>query len=80
MNVLKDAIFQLSGKLNLRTLEKLRERNINLCKTYEEPEFDKDGNYINKKLKHHHKNQDTSQNIGDNSNGDINMSGMIEDE
>lgn len=78
MNILKDAIFQLSGKLNLRTLEKLRERNIHLCKTYEEPEFDKDGNFINKKLKQHHK-LENSQNHGDNSNGDVNISGMIED-
>jgi predicted HTH domain antitoxin len=31
-------------------MEVLRERNIDLYKTYEEPEFDKEGKLIKKKL------------------------------
>lgn len=29
----------------------LKERIINLCKTYEEPEFTEDGKFISKKIK-----------------------------
>jgi hypothetical protein len=36
--------------LDLKTLEFLKERIINLFKTYEEPEIDKDGNKLNKKI------------------------------
>jgi hypothetical protein len=36
--------------LDLKTLEFLKERIIDLFKTYEEPEIDKDGKIINKKL------------------------------
>lgn len=51
MNVLKSAIFQISPNLDFKLLEKLRERIVNLYKTYEEPEFDKDGKFINKKIR-----------------------------
>lgn len=51
MKVLKDAIFSISPNLNLKTLDKLRDRIVDLYKTYEEPEFDKDGKFINKKPK-----------------------------
>jgi hypothetical protein len=37
MKVLKDAIFKLTPQLELRTLERLRERIIGLHKTFEEP-------------------------------------------
>lgn len=51
MKVLKDAIYKISPNLNLKTLDKLRDRIVDLYKTYEEPEFDKDGKFINKKPK-----------------------------
>jgi len=35
----------------LQTLEKLKEKIVDLCKTYEEPEFDGTGNFISKKIK-----------------------------
>lgn len=52
MKVLKDAIFSITPNLNLKTLDKLRDKCVNLYKTYEEPEFDKEGKFISKKLKH----------------------------
>jgi hypothetical protein len=51
MKVLKDAIFSISPNLKLNVLDKLRDRIVDLYKTYEEPEFDKDGKFINKKPK-----------------------------
>ena len=51
MEVLKDAIFEISPQMNFKLMERLRERIIDLYKTYEEPEFDKDGKCINKKIK-----------------------------
>jgi hypothetical protein len=52
MKVLKDAIFSISPNLNLKTLDKLRDKCVDLYKSYEEPEFDKEGKFISKKLKH----------------------------
>ena len=51
MKVLKDAVFSMSPKLPLKTLEALKDRTVDLYKTYEEPELDKDGKLINKKMK-----------------------------
>ena len=51
IKVLKDAIFKLTPQLELRTLERLRERIIDLHKTFEEPQFDKDGQFIPKQKK-----------------------------
>ena len=51
MDALKDAIFQISPKLKLKTLERLKERIEELYKTYSEPELDKDGKLINKKIR-----------------------------
>jgi hypothetical protein len=51
MKVMKDAIYSISPSLNLKTLDKLRDRIVDLYKMYEEPEFDKDGKFINKKPK-----------------------------
>lgn len=51
MTVLKSAIFKITPNLDFRQLERLRERIVNICKTYEEPEFDKDGKLINKKIR-----------------------------
>ena len=51
MNVLKTAVFELSPNLNLKTLERLKDRNVDLYKTYEEPEVDEEGKLINKKIK-----------------------------
>jgi hypothetical protein len=31
-------------------MEKLRDRTVSLFKTYQEPEFDKDGKFISKKI------------------------------
>ena len=58
MEVLKGAVFELSPKMNFKLMERLRERIIDLYKTYEEPEFDKDGKYINKKIKKRLKNNE----------------------
>jgi len=51
MQVLQDIIFAISPNLDLRQMEKLRERNVTLYKMYEEPEFDKDGKFISKRIK-----------------------------
>ena len=51
MKVLKQAIYKISPGLNLKTLDKLRDRIVDMYKLYEEPEFDKDGKFINKKPK-----------------------------
>ena len=51
MKVLKDAIFQLSPKLELKKLDQLKERIVDMFKTYEEPEFDSDGKFIPKKVR-----------------------------
>ena len=50
MKVLKDAVFSLTPKLELKLLEKLKGRIVDLCKTYEEPEFDKEGKFISKRI------------------------------
>ena len=41
----------ISPNMDLKLMEKLRNRTINLFKTYEEPELDADGKIINKKIK-----------------------------
>ena len=51
MKCLKEAIFMISPKLKLTVLEQLKERMEELYKTYKEPELDKDGKLINKKLR-----------------------------
>jgi hypothetical protein len=50
MKVLKDAVYSISLNLNLKTFDKLRDKTVDLYKTYEEPEFDKEGKFINKKI------------------------------
>ena len=67
MKVLKDAVYSISPHLNLKTLDKLRDRIVDLYKTYEEPEFDKDGKFINKKPKKKPKNSEMDDSRG----GDI---------
>lgn len=51
INVLKDGIFKITPKLELKQMQELRERNETLYKTYEEPEVDEEGNLKNKKVK-----------------------------
>lgn len=51
MDALKEAIFQISPKLKLKTLERLKERIEELYKTYNEPELDENGKLINKKIR-----------------------------
>ena len=51
MKILTDAIFRISPNMNYKLMERLRERIVDLYKTYAEPEFDKDGKFINKKIK-----------------------------
>lgn len=41
----------ISPKLKLTVLEQLKERMEELYKTYKEPELDKDGKVINKKIR-----------------------------
>ena len=62
MNALMGAIFQISPKLKLNTLESLKERIEELYKTYKEPELDKDGKLINKKIRRIKKDSDDSMN------------------
>lgn len=89
IQVLKDSIFKISPNLDLRKMEKLREKIANIFKVpYEEPEFDKDGKFISKKiLKKLKMNNtadmegDTSQNLSHNLSklDDIDVS-ILEDE
>jgi len=51
IDVLKDGIFQLTPKLELKQMQMLRERNEILFKTYEEPELDEEGRLKNKRKK-----------------------------
>lgn len=51
MNVLKDGIFKITPKLELKQMQELRERIEDLYKTYQEPEVDEEGNLKNKKIK-----------------------------
>lgn len=62
MNALMGAIFQISPKLKLTTLESLKERIEELYKTYKEPELDKDGKLINKKIRKMKKNTEEALN------------------
>ena len=62
MNALMAAVFQISPKLKLTMLENLKERIEELYKTYKEPELDKDGKLINKKIRKIKKNADDSMN------------------
>ena len=62
MNALMGAIFQISPKLKLQTLEGLKERIEELYKTYKEPELDKDGKLINKKIRRKKIDADESMN------------------
>ena len=64
MSVLKSAIFKITPNLDFKQLERLRERIVNVCKTYEEPEFDKDGKLINKKIRLN-KNQQNNDSMDD---------------
>jgi hypothetical protein len=51
MDVLKNAIYSMTPNLDYKKLDILKTRIEELYKTYEEPEFDKDGKYISKKIK-----------------------------
>ena len=51
MKVLTDAIYKITPNLRPKDMEALRARIENLYKTYQEPEFDKDGKLISKKIK-----------------------------
>ena len=51
MKVLTDAIFRITPNLKSKEMDALRGRIENLYKTYAEPEFDKDGKLISKKIK-----------------------------
>lgn len=62
MNALMGAIYQISPKLKLKTLESLKERIEELYKTYKEPELDKDGKLINKKIRRMKKDADDTLN------------------
>jgi len=48
--------------LKLKTLESLKERIEELYKTYKEPELDKDGKLINKKIRRMKKDADDTLN------------------
>jgi hypothetical protein len=51
IKVLKDAVFSMSPKLPLKMLESLKDKTVDMYKTYEEPEIDKEGKLLNKKMK-----------------------------
>jgi hypothetical protein len=61
MTVLKDAIYQLTPQLDLKKMEFLKHRIEELYKSYEEPEFDKDGKFISKRIKMAHQMVDASK-------------------
>jgi dynein light intermediate chain 1 len=67
MQVLKEGIFKITPNLGLKEMTRLRERIEILYKTYEEPEFDKDGKLILKKMK----NVNLNKTDVDDSRGDI---------
>lgn len=52
----------ISPKLKLTVLEQLKERMEELYKTYKEPELDKDGKLINKKIRKPKKTGDDQMN------------------
>lgn len=49
LKVLKDAIYTITPNLELKKLEQLKHRIEEQYKSYQEPEFDKDGKFISKK-------------------------------
>ena len=49
--MLKENIFKITPHLELKKLEFLKKRIIDQFKLFEEPEFDKDGKFISKKIK-----------------------------
>jgi len=51
MKVLTDAIYSITPNLKAKDMDSLRSRISNLYKTYKEPEFDKDGKLISKRVK-----------------------------
>jgi hypothetical protein len=52
MKVLQDAIYKITPNLKSKDMDALRARIENLYKeTWKEPEFDKDGKLISKKIK-----------------------------
>lgn len=51
MDVLKRGVFELTPKLDLKLMQRLRERNEILYKTYQEPEFDEEGNLKSRRKK-----------------------------
>ena len=58
MNVLTTAIYNITPNLKTKDMDALRARIENLYKTYKEPEFDKDGKLIVKKIKKRNINND----------------------
>lgn len=51
IKVLQEQIFKISPQMPYDQLEKLRNRLVDIYKTYKEPELDKDGKLINKRVK-----------------------------
>ena len=58
MNVLTTAIYNITPNLKTKDMDALRSRIENFYKTYKEPEFDKDGKLIAKKIKKRNLNND----------------------
>lgn len=73
MAVLKESIFKITPNLELRTLEFLKARIVDLYKTYEEPEFDKDGKFIPKKISKPRGHDDGQGDDGDLDAADVNV-------
>lgn len=71
MDALKTAIFEISPKLKLKTLERLKERIEELYKTYNEPELDENGKLINKKIR-------KRENIEGGDDQAVNKSGIVD--
>ena len=71
MKVLKDGIYQVTPNLQLRKLDSLKERIIDLFKTYQEPEFDKNGKFIPKKIRKAYVNNDEDKDEQDIAEADI---------
>lgn len=67
MNVLTEAIFKITPNLKTKDMDALRARIENLYKSYQEPEFDKNGNLISKKLTKRINKDDENQDLNESS-------------
>jgi hypothetical protein len=80
IDVLKKGVFEITPKLELKQMQRLRERNEIWFKTYEEPELDEEGRLKNKRPKIKQNNLEESQVKNDSNLDEIDISIMEEQE